>query len=69
MLYVSKHEVENNISFFMQRMGVRKSNKRIRVSCCSASSQNNMDNEQHKHQVKIYTVLILSLRLIPLFVL
>ena len=46
-------------------MGVEKSNKRIIVTRCSVTSENNAKNEQHKHQVKIYTVITLSLHLIP----
>ena len=39
-------------------MGVKKSNKRIRVTRCSVTSQNNVKNEEHKHQVKIYNFII-----------
>ena len=37
-------------------MSVKKSNKRIRVTRCSVTSQNDAKNDQHEHQVKIYTV-------------
>ena len=48
-------------------MGVKKSNKRILVTRCSMTSQNDAKNEQHKHQVRIYTAITLSLHLIPFF--
>ena len=66
MVSVSKNVVENYISFFMKVMGVKKSNKRIRVTRYSVMSQNNAKNKQDKHQVKIYTIITLSLHLIPL---
>ena len=59
MLSVSKHVVENDMSFFMKVNGCHKSSKRIRVVRYSLTSQNNVKNEQHKHQVKIYTVVTL----------
>ena len=45
-------------------MGVKKNNKRIRVSRCSVASQNSLKNKQHTYTV-IYTVITLSLNLIP----
>ena len=44
-------------------MGVKKSNKRIGVARCSVKSQNNAKNEEPKLQVKVYTVITLSLHL------
>ena len=69
MLSVSKHLVKKDMSFFMKVKGVKKRNKRIRVTCCSVTSQNNAKNEQHKYRVKIYTVITLSLHFTPFFVL
>ena len=69
MLSISKHTVENDMLFLMNVNGCKKSNKRIRVTRCSVTSQNNAKNEQHKQQGKIYTVITLSLHLIPFFVL
>ena len=45
----------------------RKATKKTRVTHCPVTSQNNAKNEQHKHQVKIYTVITLSLHLILFF--
>ena len=50
-------------------MGVEINNKSIKVTRCSVTSQSNAKNEHHKHQVKIYTAITLSLHLIPFLVL
>ena len=59
MLSASKHVVENDFIFYVGEWVSRKATKELVTRA----------NEQHKHQVKIYGVITLSLHLIPFFVL
>ena len=70
MLSVSKHVVENDMSFFIKVNGCQeKQQKNYSYSLFCDITENNAKNEQQKHQVKIYTVITLSLLLITFFVL
>ena len=66
MLSISKPAVENDISFFMKMNGCQEKEQKNQRS---QTSHNNAKNEQHKHQVKIYTIITLSFYLIPFSVL
>ena len=56
MLSVSKHVVENDMSFFMKVNGCQEKQQKS----SSVTSQNNAKNEQQKLQVKIYTVIYID---------